>query len=747
MEKKQKNQPAELTHWQISPETKKSITIIAIFVIAFLGILSLFNLAGNFGLYLNLLLAKAFGWGKIFFPFWLMILGWLLLNPKRYPLRGISVVGFFIFLLSYSGLFSLVSFWQNGALIWNNASGGGWLGFILTNPLLHLTGQWASAIILIGLFLISLMVTFNTSLFSLISRLHWWPSLQDWWNKKQVEKYSRKPLPGEVAEENLDAKPNKSKSAFAEITTDEAETPETDEAKKSKTTDHDSNDLKITKSKASRPVSVPLDLLDSKTYQPVSGNIKANMEKIKTTFANFGIEVEMGEVNVGPTVTQYTLHPAEGVKLSQIVGLQNDLALSLAAHPLRIEAPIPGKSLVGIEVPNQTVALVKLKEILASEQFQGRKGKLALALGKDVSGQAFVTELDKLPHLLIAGATGSGKSVCINDIIVSLLYQNNPEDLKLILVDPKRVELSTYNNVPHLLTPVITEVDKTVNALKWAVKEMDERYKFLQAVGKRNISAYNQSVLVNRLPYVVIIIDELADLMAVAAKEVEACIIRLAQMARAIGIHLIVATQRPSVNVITGLIKANITSRIAFAVASQIDSRTILDVAGAEKLLGKGDMLYSAAELSKPKRLQGAFISDQEIERVAEFWKNQQEPDYQDNVTERQTGVALASGESNGFDNDDGGDELLPEAKEIVVRAGKASASLLQRRLRIGYSRAARLLDILEEQGIIGPGDGAKPREVMINEGGNNNLNSIHEAPLKEYEESSDNNSDEIEPL
>lgn len=736
MEKKSKNQPAQLTHWQVSPETKKSIIIIAIIVVGFLSLMSLFNLAGTLGIWLSLILAKAFGWGKIFFPFWLFILSYLLLNPHRYPLRGISVVGFFVWLLSYSGLFSWIDFWLEHQLVWNTIRGGGFIGFALANPLMHLTGNWASLIILVGLFLISLLVTFNTSLFGIIQKLNWLPGLQQWWNNKQIEKYSRQPLAAEINDESIDNEKKNKKGSFVEVVEDEVEA-KADASKK--TSPHDLPELSVTKSKASKQIAVPLDLLDSKTYQPVSGNIKANMEKIKTTFANFGIEVEMGEVNVGPTVTQYTLHPAEGVKLSQIVGLQNDLALALAAHPLRIEAPIPGKSLVGIEVPNQTVAMVKLKEILSSDKFQNRKGKLALGLGKDVSGAPFIAELDKLPHLLIAGATGSGKSVCINDIIISLLYQNNPEDLKIILVDPKRVELSTYNNIPHLLTPVITEVDKTVNALKWAVKEMDERYKFLQAVGKRNISAYNESVLVNRLPYIVIIIDELADLMAVAAKEVEACIIRLAQMARAIGIHLIVATQRPSVNVITGLIKANITSRIAFAVASQIDSRTILDVAGAEKLLGKGDMLYSAAELSKPKRLQGAFISDQEIERVAEFWKNQQEPEYKDNVTERQAGVALAGGDSDIFNNgDDGGDELLPEAKETVMRAGKASASLLQRRLRVGYSRAARLLDILEEQGVIGPGDGAKPREVLINDNGTNNLNSLNAPALKDYEENSE---------
>lgn len=419
----------------------------------------------------------------------------------------------------------------------------------------------------------------------------------------------------------------------------------------------------------------------------------------------------MAEVSVGPTVTQFTLKPSDGIKLTRITSLHNDLALALAAHPIRIEAPIPGKSLVGIEVPNQSVATVGLREILESKEFRDRKTSLVFSLGKDVSGKPWVTDLGRMPHLLVAGATGSGKSVCLNTIIMSLLYTNGPDDLKLIMVDPKRVELQIYNGIPHLITPVITKVGETVNALKWALREMDRRYDLLAKFGARDLAGYNSRVQ-DRLPYLVILIDELADLMATAAADVEGPIVRLAQMSRAVGIHLVLATQRPSVDVITGLIKANFPARIAFAVASSTDSRTILDQQGAEKLLGRGDMLFSTAELATPKRIQDSFVSETEIHRVVEFIKSKYEPaDYDFTVTERhQSGTVFGGG---GDVSDEDSDDLLPEAKEEILRAGKASASLLQRRLKVGYARAARLLDLLEEEGFIGPGDGAKPRELL----------------------------------
>jgi len=452
-----------------------------------------------------------------------------------------------------------------------------------------------------------------------------------------------------------------------------------------------------------------MDLLDQRNDKPTSGDIVHNREVIRRTLETFGINVEMAEVAVGPTVTQFAFKPADGIKLSRIVGLNNDLALALAAHPIRIEAPIPGKSLVGVEVPNKSVATVGLREMFESKEFRERKGSLSFILGKDVSGKAWTADLAKMPHLLVAGATGSGKSVGLNVLIMSYLYTLGPDDVKFIMVDPKRVELQVYNGIPHLITPVITKVPETVNALKWALREMDRRLDLLGAMSAKDIASYNARVQ-ERLPYIVIIIDEMADLMASSGSEVEGPIVRLAQMSRAVGIHLVLATQRPSVDVITGLIKANVPGRIAFAVASATDSRTILDQQGAEKLLGRGDMLISSNDIPVPKRLQGAFVSEAEIGRVVAFVKSKYDPpDYDPGVVERPAGGHTVMGPGS----DEDSDPLIPDAKEEIIRAGKASASLLQRRLKVGYARAARLLDLLEQEGFIGPGDGAKPREIL----------------------------------
>lgn len=456
----------------------------------------------------------------------------------------------------------------------------------------------------------------------------------------------------------------------------------------------------------------PLELLQGDRGTPSSGDIKANANIIKRTLENFGIEVDMSEVSVGPTVTQYTLKPAEGVKLSRIVALHNDLSLALAAHPIRIEAPIPGKSLVGIEVPNRSIALVGLRSLLEHKLFQEAPSPLLFALGRDVTGGPVFADLAKMPHLLISGATGTGKSVSAHSLMTSFIFRNPPEILRFIIVDPKRVELSVYNDIPHLLTPVITDPKKTVQALRWATREMDRRYDLLSQNHVRDIMGFNNQAAKTGeelLPYIVILIDELADLMAMFPREVEASIIRLAQMARAVGIHLIVATQRPSVEVITGLIKANITSRIAFQVASQIDSRTVLDMAGAEKLLGNGDMLFLAGDTSKPRRIQGAFVSESEVKKVVGFLREADAPDYEEAIFDARADDSEDLGNDVSGDND----PLYDEARELVLQAGKASASYLQRRLRVGYARAARLLDIMEAKGIVGPADGAKPREVF----------------------------------
>jgi S-DNA-T family DNA segregation ATPase FtsK/SpoIIIE len=450
------------------------------------------------------------------------------------------------------------------------------------------------------------------------------------------------------------------------------------------------------------------DLLRTSSEKPNSGDLRANANIIRRTLESFGIPVEMGEITIGPKVTRYTLKPAEGVKLSRITALNQDLALALAAHPLRIEAPIPGKSLVGIEVPNKAAAIVRLGSLISYPEFGSSSG-LSFALGRDIAGEPIFPDIAKMPHLLVAGSTGSGKSVTIHSLILSLLYKNSPETLRLILVDPKRVELSIYGKIPHLLTPVIIEGKKAVAALRFAIQEMEKRYEILLNAGSRDIASYNSGRKEETMPYILIVIDELADLMAAYGREVEGSIVRLAQMARATGIHLVVSTQRPSVEVITGLIKANITSRIALQVASQVDSRTILDSAGAEKLLGGGDMLFISSQLSKPKRIQGAYVSEEEIKAVADFISKNNDSPEQTELNQNSTSL------ENGLD-DDSDDELYPEAVKVVKEAGKASASLLQRRLKVGYARAARLLDIMEMNGLIGPGEGAKPREIYLEE-------------------------------
>lgn len=470
--------------------------------------------------------------------------------------------------------------------------------------------------------------------------------------------------------------------------------------------------------------SPPLEFLENDKEKAMAGDVETNSLIIKKTLENFGIPVEMSEVNIGPTVTQYTLKPAEGVKLSKITALKNDLSLALASHPLRIEAPIPGRSLVGVEVPNKTRAQVRLRELIAIPDFQTAPS-LAFCLGRDVKGGPVFAELGRMPHLLVAGATGTGKTIALNSLILSLIWRSSPQILKLILIDPKRVEFPVYNPLPHLLTPVILNAQKTLNALNWLTGEMDRRFDILGAAKARNIGDFNESLLLNPrmkkeglelMPYIVLIIDELADLMAQKGREIEAAVVRIAQMARAVGIHLVLATQRPSVEVITGLIKANITSRIAFQVASQIDSRTILDTAGAEALLGRGDMLFISSESSRVKRIQGVYTSLGEVKRVVKFCQKESGllPGH---VSELQESLARELEEEKGHfvsGVSAGEDPLYEQAKRVVMEAGKASASLLQRRLQIGYARAARILDILEERGVIGPQDGAKPRKVYL---------------------------------
>lgn len=457
-----------------------------------------------------------------------------------------------------------------------------------------------------------------------------------------------------------------------------------------------------------------IDLLNKKQDKADAGDVNANAQIIHDTFENFNIDVEMEGANIGPRVTQYTLKPPTGVKLTKITALENNLALDLAAHSIRMEAPIPGKRAVGIEVPNVKSATVRVSSIFLSREWQEIKSTLGLAVGKDISGTPVVADLGKMPHLLVAGQTGSGKSVMVNTILTSLLYRNSPSDLKLILVDPKRVELKPYDEIPHLLTPVITEPEKCISALKWAVAEMERRYHALSEVGKRNIVEYNNLKKEEGMPYIVIVIDELADLMMMAARDVEALIVRIAQKARAVGIHLVLATQRPSVDVITGLIKANVPARIAFKTTSQVDSRTIIDQVGAEKLLGEGDMLLTTASAPKPRRIQGAMIGEDETTKITDFIRMQRPPQYDDEVVSQPVQLNGKGGVVADYGGQDADDDMWRDAVQVVIDNRKASTSLLQRRLRIGYGRAARLIETMEEQGIVGAADGSRPREVLV---------------------------------
>jgi len=710
-------------------ETKKGILVIVCFALALVSFLSFFNGAGQFGQYFFKVSQLLFGQGFFLVPFVFILVGLAVLVPrlnmsaKQRPIYQAVFIGVVLFFLSVLGVFHIFGA-GSASLVGSSASSqpgaGGYLGLIFGYPLVKFLGFWASLIILLALLVIAILITFNIPL--KISRKEESPELAQekdlsrlmspvkekkggFWRKILEARLAKKEalLSREKPEirERIFDKPTKQASEILGASLPRVPARETTQLV---------TDFKLPS----------LDFLEKDKGQPTSGDIKASINIIKRTLENFGIEVEMAEVNVGPTVTQYTLRPAQGIKLSRITALHNDLALALAAHPLRIEAPIPGRSLIGIEIPNRSVVLVRLRSLLERPTFEESSSLLTFSLGRDVAGNPVFADLSQMPHLLVAGATGTGKTIALNNLIISLLYRNYPENLKFIMIDPKRVELIAYNSIPHLLTPVIIQADKAISALHWAVREMERRFEVLQEAGQRDIGSYNKNINSEspngRLSYIAIVIDELADLMASHGREVEASIVRLAQMARAVGIHLVVSTQRPSVEVITGLIKANITSRVSFQVASQIDSRTILDMAGAEKLLGNGDMLFLAGNSAKPCRIQGAYISDKEIKKVTDYLRKARPPQYDEEIAVGRTAQAEA-GLGFSLTGSETDDELYKEAKEIIIQAGKASASLLQRRLRIGYARAARLLDMLEERGIVGPADGAKPRDVFIDEG------------------------------
>lgn len=714
----------------IDPETQRGILSIIFLTIGLVIGFSLVGLAGDVGAVINAILSAVVGIGRYIIPLVFFILVYRLLYPTDNEITPLYITGLVLFTISAFGLIDVIQI-----------EAGGFVGTVITYLFREFASIAVAVVVLLAMFIISVLILFNTSLehlaqyipaSSAIGRtfrfiLSMFSSARDRIAVArdqaiaELEEARREAAENAVLEDDEDEYEDDEFVDEDEASFDVREIEEDDMMEEDdEESDEDIADdiasgkgtSKIHLAKKHRKIDLPLDLLSGKSSKPTSGDIEENKEIILQTLANFGVEVEMGPVSVGPTVTQYTFKPSKGVKVSQVLSLQNDLALALAAHPIRVEAPIPGKSLIGIEVPNVTAARVGLRELLDSAEFKERDSNLAVPFGRNVGGEVAMDNLNTMPHLLVAGATGSGKSVCMNTVILSLLYQNGPDDLKLIMVDPKRVEFTMYNDIPHLLTPVITDVQKTINALKWTVNEMDRRYEVLSQARNRDIASYNEQHPDATMPYIVFMVDELADLMATAPREVEAAIVRLAQMARAVGIHLVLATQRPSVDVITGLIKANITARCAFNVASLVDSRTILDNAGAEKLLGKGDMLYINSSSPKPRRIQGAFISEKEVKQVVGYLRSQAKADYDDEIINAQSVSSLPQAFNDSSDEDD----LLPKAKEVIMSSQKASASLLQRRLRIGYARAARILDILEEQGIIGPSNGAKPREILVTE-------------------------------
>jgi S-DNA-T family DNA segregation ATPase FtsK/SpoIIIE len=730
----------------LQESTLHSVWGIILLVAAIFFLLAAFNIGGIVGIKTHLWLGALLGVGYYLVPILLVILSLSFFSDhnRRFPLS--KSIGSFFFFFSGLGIFHLIK-----------ESSGGIIGKWVAAPLLKFFDVPTGFIFLFALLIISILVIFDSAL----KKEHF----MIWRHFKRA--------PADPSEEVLDElETGKIDEAAAAVEiakmkaakkAQEAQQEDTEEDEEEsggmlaaikrkmgggQPTEAPEQAVQSDMIQVSRKsillgknfVPPPLSLLEIDKGKPQVGDIKANANIIKRTLQNFGIDVEMDEISIGPSVTRYSLKPAEGVKLSRILGLQNNLALALAAHPIRIEAPIPGKALVGIEIPNSVKTTVRLGSLLSQDDYQKSEKPLLYALGKGVSGKSYFADLARAPHLLIAGATGSGKSITIHAIICSLLYRNSPDNLRFIMIDPKRVELTQYDKIGHLLTPVIKDAKKAILALKWAAKEMDRRYDLLEKNSVRDIQSYHKNVLMpaleqikktkgseddevtipDTMPYIVIVIDELADIMQTYPRELEAAIVRLAQMSRAVGIHLILSTQRPSVNVITGLIKANVPSRIALQVASQIDSRTILDTRGAEELLGAGDMLFLSADMSTPQRVQSAFLSESELKGIVKHLVDNADslPDEVSMTGESIVGTSAVNDPvfSSGFDesaDDEEDDDLYEEAKDLVMKAGKASTSYIQRKLRVGYARAARLMDILESRGVIGPADGAKPREVI----------------------------------
>ena len=691
--------------------------VCAIFLIAIAGFLILAQGGGggSVGGFLYDWLSWLLGVGYVLLPISLLMLSVIVFRSFERHFGWIQLVSMGVFLTAGLGLVALAF-----------SGRGGVLGAGIANPLVGAIAAPATVIFLVAFIIASLIVAFDIDLGALFR------ALREYFTSE----------PEEETEQDISEVPVVGLPENETEKEEEVEVPEEEEKAEKKSggmitkffekQGEIAEGFPIIATTGSPYVPPPVSILAKNKGKPEVGDVKGNMNIIKRTLQNFGIQVEMDEASIGPTVTRYAMKPAEGVRLSKIVALQSNLELALAASPVRIEAPIPGKSLVGIEVPNISRTTLGLSPLVSDEGFASSDKPLLIALGRSITGQPHFADLARMPHLLVAGATGAGKSVAIHDFIVSLLYRCGPDRLRFIMVDPKRVELTVYNSIPHLLTPVITDAKKAILALKWLAKEMDRRYNILEAEAVRDISSYHQNVVVpavekaakkendkplpEAMPYIVVIIDELADIMQAYPRELEAGIVRLAQMSRAVGIHLVLSTQRPSVKVITGLIKANIPARVALQVSSQIDSRTILDTGGAEKLLGAGDMLFLSGEMSKPRRIQAPYISEKEVKDVVAHILKDNEPSLPSEIDFNDAGK-VGGGMDPIFASMEGGDEedddLYPQAKQTVIEAGKASTSYLQRKLGVGYARAAKLIDMLEDRGVVGPADGAKPRDVI----------------------------------
>ena len=695
---------------------------VMLILLSLLLVVSWFGVGGPVLQWIDMATVKTIGYTAYALPILLIYLAVETFRAEENQLPAVVKFAAILEIVWFSGLFGLMK-------TASRPNSGGFVGDILNTATLKMVDSAIAVIIYLVLAFITVLFITQTSPFTVFSKL--WEMIKS--NTKEDDNNRSIMKKASIAQPAEEEK----KTDLGEIKLN-AGVPIIDTAKEKKSLlKKVEKPEKVNEEQALVATRDPnweapsLDLLEKNESGADAGDTRQNAQIIHDTLAEFNIEAAMGDINVGPKVTQYTLRPPSGVKLTRITALETNIALNLAAQSLRIEAPIPGQRAVGIEVPNRKAAEVRLRSTLSSKQWAAARDPLSFGIGKDISGQVVVGELGKMPHLLIAGQTGSGKSVMINTLLCSLLYRNSPSDMKLILVDPKQVEMAPYADIPHLLTPVINEPEKTISALKWAVNEMERRYKLLAGEKIRNIKEYNKRLQSRAkkiaiadengnvqehedgsMPYIVIVVDEMSDLMMMAKKDVETLIVRLAQKSRAVGIHLVLATQRPSVNVITGLIKANVPARIAFTVASQVDSITILDQSGAEKLLGQGDMLFYVTSMSKPKRIQGAWVTDDEVNKIADHLRMQMAPQYNDEVVAQP--VQLDGKGGVVMDLSEGGDDKFKDAVRVVVERRKASTSMLQTRLGIGYQRAARIIEEMEERGIIGPQNGSKPRDVLI---------------------------------